>query len=338
MKQLTSHIELKNEIFNTTEQDFKAIALKIFRFQFEQNAFYREYCDSININIDSIQRLEHIPFLPIQFFKSKEIRSTDFEPATIFESSGTTGSVTSRHFVKDTGLYEESFLKSFNIFYGDIATFCIIGLLPSYLERKYSSLVWMVNELIEKSQHKQSGFYLYEFEKLKEVLLQNETAGQQTILIGVTYALLDFFEINPMDLKYTTVMETGGMKGRREELTRAEVQQVISKQSGVAVVHSEYGMTELLSQAYAKKEGIFRCPPWMKVLIRSEDDPFEIRSAENIDGPYLNAVINIIDLANLYSCSFIATDDLGKLYKNGSFEILGRLDNSDIRGCGLMLL
>lgn len=337
MKQLTSHIELKNEIFNTTEQDFKAIALKIFRFQFEQNAFYREYCDSININIDSIQRLEHIPFLPIQFFKSKEIRSTDFEPATIFESSGTTGSVTSRHFVKDTGLYEESFLKSFNIFYGDIATFCIIGLLPSYLERKYSSLVWMVNELIEKSQHKQSGFYLYEFEKLKEVLLQNETAGQQTILIGVTYALLDFFEINPMDLKYTTVMETGGMKGRREELTRAEVQQVISKQSGVAVVHSEYGMTELLSQAYAKKEGIFRCPPWMKVLIRSEDDPFEIRSAENIDGPYLNAVINIIDLANLYSCSFIATDDMGKLYNDGSFEVLGRLDNSELRGCSLMV-
>ena len=338
MKQLTDHIEIKNDLFNITEQHFEPLALKIFRFQYHQNPFYRQYCDSINIQIQKIQQLEHIPFLPIQFFKTKEIRSLDFEPETIFESSGTTGSVTSRHFVKDTGLYEESFLRSFNLFYGDIESFCIIGLLPSYLERKHSSLVWMLNELIKRSQHPQSGFYLYEFEKLKEVLLQNEKARQQTILIGVTYALLDFFEINPIELKYTTVMETGGMKGRREELTRAEVQQVISKQTGVSDVHSEYGMTELLSQAYAKKEGIFYCPPWMKVLIRSEDDPFEIHSAGNITGPFIHGVINIIDLANLYSCSFIAIDDLGKLYKNGAFEVLGRLDNSDIRGCSLLLL
>ncbi len=338
MKHLTAHTEIKNDIFHITDLHFNALALKIFRFQYEQNAFYREYCDSIKTILDTVQNFEQIPFLPIQFFKSKEIRSSDFEPATIFESSGTTGAVTSRHFVKDTGLYEESFSWSFNLFYGDIASFCIIGLLPSYLERKSSSLVWMLNELIKRSQHPQSGFYLNEFEKLKEVLLLNEKAGQQTILIGVTFALLDFFEINPMELKYTIVMETGGMKGRREELTRAEVHQFITKQTGVREVHSEYGMKELLSQAYAKKEGIFYCPPWMKVLIRSEDDPFEIRTAGNIDGSYTNGIINIIDLANIYSCSFIATDDLGKLYKDGAFEILGRMDNSDVRGCSLMLL
>ena len=337
MKQLTDHIEIKNELFHVTEQHFETLALKIFRFQYEQNVFYRQFCDSIHANKESIQHLEQIPFLPIGFFKSKEITSTVFDPMTVFESSGTTGSVKSKHFVKDTSLYEESFLKAFKLFYGDIASYCIIGLLPSYLERKNSSLVWMLNYLIKKTGHDQSGFYLYEHEQLKTLILQNEKAGQQTLLIGVTYALLDFFEKNPMKLQYTTIMETGGMKGRREELTRTAIHEQLMEYTGVAEVHSEYGMTELLSQAYSKKEGVFQCPPWMKVLLRSEDDPFEIHSAEKIDSPFVNGVINVIDLANLYSCSFIATDDMGKLYNDGSFEVLGRLDNSELRGCSLMV-
>ncbi len=337
MKQLTDHIAIKNELFHVTEQHFETLAVKIFRFQYDQNAIYRQYCDTIHANKESIQRLEEIPFLPIGFFKSKEITSTIFEPMTVFESSGTTSSVKSKHFVKDTGLYEESFLKAFKLFYGDIISYCIIGLLPAYLERKNSSLVWMINKLIKESTHAQSGFYLYEHEQLKALILQNEKAGQQTLLIGVTYALLDFFEKNPMKLQYTTIMETGGMKGRRKELTRTAIHEQLMEYTGVAEVHSEYGMTELLSQAYSKKEGAFQCPPWMKVLLRSEDDPFEIHSAEKINIPFANGVINVIDLANLYSCSFIATDDMGKLYNDGSFEVLGRLDNSDVRGCSLMV-
>ncbi|MEP7164057.1 MAG: acyl transferase [Ferruginibacter sp.] len=338
MKQLTDHIEIKNELFNIREAGFETLALKIFRFQYDQNEFYRQYCDAIHVKKDAVQSLEQIPFLPIQFFKSKEITTGSFEPMAVFESSGTTGSVNSVHLVKDTGLYETSFLRSFEIFYGDIASYCIIGLLPSYLERKNSSLVWMVNELIKRSGHANSGFYLYEYEKLKELILQNENTGQPTLLIGVTYALLDFFELNPMELRHTTVMETGGMKGRREELTRSTVQQQLKVLAGITDVHAEYGMTELLSQAYSKKEGIFQCPPWMKILVRSEDDPFDVFLPQKINAPFINGVINVIDFANLYSCSFIATDDMGKLYKDGCFEILGRLDNSDVRGCSLMML
>jgi len=336
MKQLTDHIEIRKAIFNTTEKDFEALALRIFHFQHEHNSFYRQYCDILNIDTSSICRLAQIPFLPIGFFKSKEISSTVFDPELVFESSGTTGSINSKHFVKDAGLYEESFSKAFTIFYGDVTGYCIIGLLPSYLERKNSSLVYMVNDLIQRSGNKQSGFYLYDYEKLKKQLLENENNKQQTLLIGVTYALLDFFKANQLALKYTIIMETGGMKGRREELTRSAIHKIINDRSGVNEVHSEYGMTELLSQAYSKRDGIFQCPPWMKILTRPEDDPLEI--IENSNSAFVNGVVNVIDLANLFSCSFIATDDMGKLYKDGSFEILGRLDNSDIRGCSLMLL
>jgi len=338
MEQLTEYTEIRNEIFNVTENNFEQLALRIFRFQYDQNTFYRQYCHAININAGYIQKLEQIPFLPIQFFKSNRIVSGIFEPAVSFESSGTTGSVNSKHLVKDTGLYEESFLRTFEQFYGDVTQYAIIGLLPSYLERKNSSLVWMVNELIARSRNPQSGFYLYEFEKLKEVLEQHEKNRQQTLLIGVTYALLDFFEKYPLKLQYTTIMETGGMKGRREELTRKEVHNQLIKNTGVNHILSEYGMTELLSQAYSTKEGIFHCPPWMKVLVRSEDDPFEIYLPGKLNKEFTNGAVNVIDLANLFSCSFIATDDMGKLYNEGSFEILGRLDNSDIRGCSLMLL
>ena len=338
MKQLTHYKDFRDEVFAASKEGFEDLAVQLFHFQYEQNAFYREYCNTIGTDASAIRQLEQVPFLPIQFFKSKEIKSTRFEPGLIFESSGTGGSVSSKHFIKDISLYEESFLKTFDIFYGHINKYCILGLLPSYLERQHSSLVWMVNELIKRSGHPLSGFYLYDHKKLRETLLQNEKAKQPTLLIGVTYALLDFFEQYPIQLNHTIIMETGGMKGRKEELTRPAVHQQLMQQSGLADIHSEYGMTELLSQAYSKTAGIFNCPPWMKVMVRAADDPFAIILPEKIKGSFFSGAINVVDLANLNSCSFIATDDMGKLYPDGSFEVLGRVDNSDIRGCGLMLL
>lgn len=338
MKELTAHIEMRKHIFNVSAAGFEALALKIFHFQYEHNEFYRLYCDSLSVPIDVVQTLQQIPFLPIQFFKSRIIKTTSFEPAIIFESSGTTGSVNSKHFIKDIGIYEESFLETFKMFYGDIKQYCVLGLLPSYLERQHSSLVWMVKDLINKSDHPTSGFYLYDHIKLQETIVENERNGQQTLLIGVTYALLDFFAAFPQQLKHTIIMETGGMKGRKEEQTRSSIHELLRLHAGVSSIHSEYGMTELLSQAYSKCDGLFNAPAWMKILLRAEDDPFEIKSAETIHGTFSSGVINVIDLANIYSCSFIATDDMGKLYPDGSFEVLGRLDNSDIRGCSLMLL
>ncbi len=337
MKQLTTYKDLPAKVFAASDENFEALALDVFRFQYAENSFYREYCDTLGRNIVSIDRLEQIPFLPIQFFKSKEIKTGNFIPAVVFESSGTTGSVNSKHYLKDTAMYEESFQKAFRVFYGEPKGKCILGLLPSYLERQHSSLVWMVKELIEQSGHPKSGFYLYNHETLHETLKQNENAGQPTLLIGVTYALLDFFEQYPMQLNHTIVMETGGMKGRKAELTRSAVHKELMQGTGLTFIHSEYGMTELLSQAYSKKDGIFKCPPWMRILLRAEDDPFDILLAENTGNQFASGVINVIDLANIYSCSFIATDDMGRLYKDGSFEVLGRLDNSDIRGCSLML-
>ena len=329
---------LINDVFSCTAQNFTEIALRVFQFQYQYNKVYKAYCDILKIKPVDVTTLEKIPFLPIQFYKNKKIITTDFNPDVIFESSGTTGSINSKHFVKDTAVYEQSFTTSFRKFYGDEKKLCIIGLLPSYLERTGSSLVFMVDDLIKKSDHKDSGFYLYDYEKLKDVLLQNEKDFQHTILIGVTYALLDFAQQNSMHLKYTTIMETGGMKGRRAEMTRNEVHEILKENLGVTTIHSEYGMTELLSQAYSNGEGIFECPLWMKILIRKEDDPFDITTAENCKSRFCNGAVNIIDLANIYSCSFIASDDTGKLYKNNQFEITGRLENSDIRGCGLMIM
>jgi hypothetical protein len=329
---------LLQDIFSASAESFTATALNVFRFQYEYNDIYNQFCKIIRKHPAQVTSVEQIPFLPIQFFKSKQIKTGSFDEALCFESSGTTGSVNSRHFVKDTSIYEESFLKGFEMQYGNINECCIIGLLPSYLERGNSSLVYMVDKLVKLSGHAGSGFYLYEHDKLKVQLQANEKAGVKTLLIGVTYALLDFAEANPMQLHYTTVMETGGMKGRREELSRGQVHEILCRQFGLQQIHSEYGMTELLSQAYSKGKGIFTCPPWMKVLVRNEDDPFEIRSAPDKDKPFAGGAINIIDLANVYSCSFIATDDAGKIYADNSFEITGRLDNSDIRGCGLMII
>jgi hypothetical protein len=289
----------------------------------------------LQINPEEINSIEKIPFLPISFFKSHHVITTKFEPEIIFESSGTTGANTSRHFVKKLSLYKKSFTKGFQLFYGDPKQWCILGLLPAYLERENSSLVSMVKDLIEKSENSFSGFYLHDHEKLYQALVHNEIMEQPTLLIGVTFALLDFAEKYSLKLNHTTVMETGGMKGRREEITREEVHFFLKKKLGISFVHSEYGMTELLSQAYSKGEGIFSCPPWMKVLVREYNDPFSITAKPASEKP-VNGLLNIIDLANLYSCCFIATDDVGKLYKNNQFEVLGRRDVSDIRGCSLM--
>ncbi len=310
--------------------------MEVFRFQYNNNNIYRKYCDLLKCNTDSTQSITQIPFLPISFFKTQKIITTEFLPVNVFESSGTTGTHTSRHYIKDAGWYEQSFTKAFQLFYGDVDTYCIIGLLPSYLERTGSSLVHMTEALIRLSGNKNSGFYLYDHENLMEIIRSNEERKQKTLLIGVTYALLDFASYYPMPLHHVLVMETGGMKGRKKEITREEVHEQLQKQWSLQGIHSEYGMTELLSQAYAKEKGLFKTPPWMKVLLRAEDDPYEIISAEIIlkqqTGPG-----NIIDLANLYSCSFIATDDIMRIHTDGKFEVLGRLDNANARGCGLMI-
>ena len=325
-----------DKIFSIESRDFTSLALEVFRFQFEHNLVYQQFCKALKKDIALVNRIEAIPFLPISFFKSHTVTSTAFEPEVVFESSGTTQTINSHHLVKSISIYDKSFNAAFQMFYGDPAEWCIIALLPAYLERKNSSLVMMADKLMQQSRHPQSGFYLDEFEKLKNTLQSLEKQQQKTLLIGVTFALLDFAEQYHLPLKYTTIMETGGMKGRREEMTREQVHEILRNNFNIENIHSEYGMTELLSQAYSSGEGIFNCPPWMKILLREEDDPLALHSADK--STILRGAVNIIDLANLYSCSFIASDDAGKLYPDGSFEILGRLDNSDIRGCSLLAL
>ncbi|HTB26810.1 MAG TPA: hypothetical protein VK711_15670 [Puia sp.] len=296
-----------------------------------ENPLYRDFSDRFHKAPENIAELKLIPFIPVSFFKTEEIKTGNFDPEMIFESSGTTGVDPARHFVKHIDLYRESFVKGFELFYGDISEFCVIGLLPAYLERESSSLVYMVDELIRLSGCKESGFYLYEYDKLYDLLLKLEKEKRKTLLIGVSFALLDFTEKYSIKLSNTTVMETGGMKGRREEITRDALHDILKKKLGVSKIHSEYGMTELLSQAYSFGEGIYKPVPWMKAFIRDEDDPLSIHDSGE-------GLLNIIDLANLDSCSFIATDDVAKLYEDGSFEVLGRMDNSDIRGCSLLVV
>lgn len=336
MNSTVKNTDLEAKIFAARGQNFLPTALEVFAFQYEHNAVYRQFCQLIGRHPGTVGNLLQLPFMPISFFKTHPVRTTDFTPAMVFESSGTTQSTTSQHAIKSLDLYEASFVKAFEQVYGAAQNWCILGLLPSYLERGQSSLVWMVDQLIEKSGHPLSGFYLYDFEQLHKTLLHNEILQQPTLLIGVTYALLDFAAAYPMQLQHTTLMETGGMKGRRTELTRQEVHEQLKRLLGVSQVHAEYGMTELLSQAYATADGLFHCPPWMRVLLRSEDDPFALTAHLTAQQSATTGAINIIDLANLYSCSFIATDDSGKLHADGSFEVLGRLDNSDIRGCSLL--
>ncbi|MEA9415539.1 acyl transferase [Flavobacterium sp. PL02] len=321
------------DIFTISNQkQFEKIALKVFRFQYENNVVYRTFCDYLKTDPQKVKSLTQIPFLPIQFFKSHNVVSNSNPAQVTFTSSGTTGMITSKHIVTDVSLYEESYRKGFSEFYGNIEDYAVLALLPSYLEREGSSLIYMVEDLIKLSNHPESGFYLHNHEELTQKLIELDQSGQNTILIGVTYALLDLIEKNSFKLQNTIIMETGGMKGKRKEMIREELHKELCEGFGVSAIHSEYGMTELLSQAYSLGEGIFECPSWIQVLIRDTEDALTYVKEGKTGG------INVIDLANINSCSFIATQDLGKKYPNNSFEVLGRFDNSDIRGCNLMVL
>ncbi len=323
---------LRESIFSiNSESDFKSKALEVFRHQFENNTVYRSFCDLLYKHPSDISAIEQIPFLPISFFKSHKVVSSSEKAEIVFSSSGTTGAQTSKHFVTDISLYEESYRTAFNYFYGDVEEYVILALLPSYLEREGSSLIYMVNDLIVKSKNPDSGFYLNNIDLLAKKIVSLEKKGQKTLLIGVSFALLDLVEKYTFHLENTIVMETGGMKGKRKELVREELHSQLKRGFGVSEIHSEYGMTELLSQAYSSGNGVFNCPPWMKVLTRDPEDALSL--IENKTGG-----LNIIDLANYNSCSFIASEDLGKVFPDGGFEVIGRLSTSDIRGCNLMVL
>jgi phenylacetate-coenzyme A ligase PaaK-like adenylate-forming protein len=330
---LSSEKEIRQKLFNiASEADFNSVALDVFRFQLENNRVYGDYVKSLKTDPSAITHYSAIPFLPIGFFKTQEVVCGAASPEdVVFSSSGTTGQVTSRHFVHDPDLYRESFMKGFELFYGDVRDYCILALLPSYLERSGSSLVYMFDELIKRSAHPASGFYLHNMDELIETINKEQQKNQKILLLGVTYALLDLGEQGLALNDRVIVMETGGMKGKRKEMIKEEVHAILKAQFGIGAIHSEYGMTELLSQAYSQKDGLFECPPWMRVLVRDANDPFSYVK------PGKGGGINVIDLANLYSCSFIETKDLGKLHENNRFEILGRFDNSDLRGCNLMI-
>jgi hypothetical protein len=317
-----------NRLFNISFS-FEQLALEAFCFQAAQNPVYAAYLQAIHCIPEQIDCIQKIPFLPISFYKTHAVRTGNFTPALVFESSTTTGSTPSQHLVRNPTLYKASFLNGFEQYWGSPHNTCIIGLLPSYLERKNSSLVYMVKELIEKSCHPNSGFYLNEREVLSKTLTELESKQQRTLLIGVTFALLDFASTHPQPLKHTTLIETGGMKGRAEELTREEVHSLLKKAFQLPAIGSEYGMTELFSQAWSKGDGLFESPPWMKVLVREEEDPLTVKLSGN-------GGLNIIDLANIDSCCFIATDDAGRVHSNGHFEMLGRLDGASTRGCSLL--
>jgi Acyl-protein synthetase, LuxE len=330
--------KFKNDLFKIDQSNFEAAALHLFNFQAVYNPIYSTYLAALSIDKNEVKKLSEIPFLPIEFFKTHKVVSSEAATELIFESSGTTGSQNSRHYLLDAHFYKSVAKHTFEKFYGKLANYQFLALLPSYLERSNSSLVYMVadfiaqsREGIQKDSTNFSGFYLSHTQDLIQNLRQLQAAGQKVILIGVTFALLDFAESNPMDLSGVIIMETGGMKGRRREMIREEVHDLLKKAFNVTQIHSEYGMTELLSQGYAKQDGIFECPAWTKVLLRDTNDPFEI-------GTHLkNGGINMIDLANVDSCAFIETKDLGMLIDNERFKVLGRYDNAEVRGCNLMI-
>ena len=326
--------EIHNLIFELkSDDDFNALALKVFNYQFLYNVPYHQYLSALNVNIVDITHYSQIPFLPIEFFKSQQVLTKSLtNNAICFSSSGTTAQITSKHYVSDVLLYEASFTKCFQQFYGNIKDYCVLALLPNYLERKESSLVHMFNKLIKDSHHKLSGFYLNNLQDLAQTIKLLKQTNHKTLLLGVTYALLDLAEMNVELTDNFIVMETGGMKGRRKELIKDELHDILKSKFKVSSIHSEYGMTELLSQAYSNNNGIFKCPPWMKVLVRDVNDPFSYVQNKKTGG------LNIIDLANVNSCSFIETKDLGKINEDFDFEILGRFNDSDIRGCNLMAM
>ena len=324
---------MQNAVFNIQNQsDFKTCALQVFRHQFKNNAVYRSFCDLLYIHSSDVKEVEEIPFLPIQFFKSHAVLSSTQAVQETFTSSGTTGSSVSKHMVTDLSWYTKSYTKGFEHFYGPIEDHTVLGLLPSYLERDGSSLIYMVDDFIKKSNNPASGFYLNNLTELSKTLIELDKKGEKVLLIGVTFALLDLIERQQFTLQNTIIMETGGMKGRRKEIIRNELHEILCAGFGVSKIHSEYGMTELLSQGYSSGDGVFDCPPWMKILARDTEDALTMVGANKTGG------LNVIDLANYNSCSFIATQDLGKIDNNGRFEVLGRFDHSDIRGCNLMVM
>ncbi len=321
----------KHSIFNLQSPfEFNETALSLFRYQYRNNDIYKRFVDALGVSESQVYHPEYIPFLPVGFFKTHKVITGDFPEEVIFESSGTSGIDTSKHYVVDTDLYEQSFTNGLQLFYGDLSQYAVFALLPSYLERQNSSLVYMVEKILQKSNRQMGGFYLNELGALQQQLQEAKSRGLKIILIGVTFALLDMAESFPVNIPDAIIIETGGMKGRRKEITRVELHGQLCKSFGVKKIHSEYGMTELLSQAWSAGDGIFRCPPWMKVMIADINDPLSFLESGRTGG------INIIDLANFHSCSFIATQDLGRVFEDGSFEVLGRFDNSDIRGCSLL--
>lgn len=315
----------------STEEEFNALALDVFRYQLDNNIVYREYVSTLGIAVDNIRLPVDIPMLPITFFKSREVISGDFTPESSFRSSGTGKMEYSFHHIRKLSLYINSFYKSFSIFYGDPSLITIYALLPSYLERSDSSLVYMVEKLIAKNSKGKGGFFLDDYPELLKQIDKSKAGGEKVILLGVSFALLDLAEKYSPDLSGITVMETGGMKGRRKEIIRQELHSILKEKLNIEYIHSEYGMTELLSQAWSAGEGIFSTPPWMKVIIRDPLDPMSVVGFGRTGG------VNIIDLANIYSCSFIETSDLGVMSDDGTFEIRGRFDTSDIRGCNLLI-
>ena len=324
---------LRKQIFSIqNEEDFTAVALKVFVYQYENCAIYRRYVDMLDCHPHTITDIAQIPFLPIEFYKTQQIIADGYTPQLTFTSSGTTGQQTSTHYVADKTLYEESFLRCFEYFVGNPQDFVILGLLPSYLERQNSSLVYMINSLIMRTKSQDSGFYLYNVDAFAEKLQQLSDKGQKIIVFGVGFALLDVVEKYRFNVKNVRIFETGGMKGRKKEITREELHHILTQGFGVDIIYSEYGMTELLSQAYSVNGTSFCCPSWMKILLRDMQDPLSILSSVDKRGG-----INVIDLANLYSCSFIATQDIGKQRNDGSFEVLGRFDYADLRGCNMLV-
>jgi len=323
---------LNDKIFEIDSlSEFNEIAIKIFHYQYNNNIIYKQFVDFNFIDITKIYHFSEIPFLPIDLFKTQKVICNNNATEKIFESSGTTSNIRSKHYICSLNLYEKSFLSAFEYFYGNIKDYCFLALLPNYSEQQNSSLIYMINRLIKETGHKDSNFYLYDLKALSEKLIQLDNHRKKIILFGVTYSLLDLAEKYPVKIPDAIIFETGGMKGRRKEMLREELHLQLKHSFGVPSVHGEYGMTELLSQAYSKSDGIFETPPWMKILIRDINDPFRILDVNK------SGAINIIDLANIETCSFIATQDMGKVYQNGKFEVSGRLDNSDLRGCNLMI-
>ena len=319
-----------DKIFNVDYQNFDQIAFEVFKFQYKNNTVYKSYCDLLKKTPSNVENISKIPFLPISFFKSHSVICTK-KYDKVFYSSGTTNDNISKHYVSDINIYEKSFLKNFIDNYGDPKEYVILGLLPNYMENENSSLIYMVNNLIELSKSNDSGFFLKEYDHIIEKMKSLSRKNKTIILIGVSYALLDLTINKNLNLENTIIIETGGMKGRRREMIKKELHETLKKRTGLKKIHSEYGMTEMLSQAYSKRDGIFSCPNWMRVFIRDINDPNFLYSNNRSGG------INIIDLANFNSCSFIATEDMGSLRENGNFEIMGRIDHSDTRGCNLLV-